>query len=59
MSKWKVEVTGEWLVEDVEADNEYDAEDLARDYIYNIDPDYISCWATKVREDDDAETDED
>lgn len=58
MPIWRVELTGEWTVEDVEAEDEYEAEELAKDYIYDMDPDYISAWATKVREDD-AETDED
>ena len=58
MPIWKVELHGEWLVEDVEAEDEYTAEQLAEDYIYNTQPDYISAWATKIREDD-AEEEED
>lgn len=58
MPIWRVELTGEWLVEDVEAEDEYEAEELARDYIYDLEPDYISGWATKVREDDVEEEDE-
>jgi hypothetical protein len=55
MPIWRVELTGEWTVEDIEAVDEYEAEDLAIDYIYNTEPDYISGWATKVREDDGEE----
>lgn len=57
MPIWKVEVTGEWLVEDVEAEDEYEAEQLAIDYIYHVEPDYTSSWATKVREDEPDEED--
>lgn len=60
MPIWEVEVTGEWLVKDVEADSEYEAEELAIDYIYRIEPDHLSAWATKVREDEpDEDEDED
>lgn len=59
MPIWKVEVTGEWLVEDVEAASEYEAEELAIDYIYRIEPDHLSAWATKVREDEVEDEDED
>ena len=52
MPIWNVTVTGEWFIEGVEADNEYDAEDLAIDYIYNVEPDWTSSWATKVQGDE-------
>lgn len=55
MPIWKVELTGEWTIEDVEAEDEYEAEELAKDYVYGMEPDYISSWATKVREDDENE----
>lgn len=55
MPIWKVELTGEWLVENIEAEDEYEAEQLAEDYIYNMQPDYLSAWATKVSEDADEE----
>lgn len=58
MPIWRVELTGEWVVEDVEAEDEYDAEELAKDYIYDLEPDYITAWATKVREDNNEEEDE-
>jgi hypothetical protein len=58
MPIWRVELTGEWTVEDVEAEDEYEAEELAKDYIYDIEPAYVSAWATKVREDDEDEENE-
>lgn len=54
MPIYRVEVTQEWVFNDIEAMDEFEAEELATEYAYMEPPTYTDAYVEKISDEEEA-----